>query len=157
MRAAIETIERCRSFVGTPAACRVRVVVVDGSPQYLKVVCALLDLHEIVDVIGRAANYDEAIQLALSLQPDLVLMDIAMPFANLVVAVIILSDALSPMKVVGMCSADSIELEAPSAILAFNALIHKAHLRQGLCSVLDALDCYPGASDLMPAQSGFAY
>src|SRR5256885_5232827 len=102
MRAPIETTESCRGFVSSPTARRVRVIVVDGSPQYLDVVCDLLDLQEIVDVIGRAANFDEAVQLVVNLQPDLVLMDIAMPYANLVGAAIILFEGVSPMKVVGM-------------------------------------------------------
>src|SRR6266567_4850839 len=143
MRAAIEAIELCKSVARNPAARKVRVVVVDGSPQYLAVICSLLDLHELVDIIGRAANCGEAIQLAVNLQPDLVLMDIEMPFANQAVATIILSGAISHMKFVGMCAANSISLRAPSVILAFSALIHKARLPQELCSVLDALNCYP--------------
>jgi len=121
----------------------VRVVVVDGSPQHLKVVCALQDFREMVDVIGRAANFDEAIQLAVNLQPDRVLMDIAMPYANLGVAAIILSEGVSPRKVVGMCGANSMDFEAPSNILAFGAPLHKARLRKEFCTVLDALDGWP--------------
>ena len=156
MRAAIEAIELCQSVARNPAARKVRVVVVDGSPQYLAVICSLLDLHELVDIIGRAASFDEAIQLAVNLQPDLVLMDIEIPFANLAVATIILSGAISRMKIIGMCAANSLSLRAPTVILAFSALIHKGSLRQELCSVLDALDCYPGPSNGIPAQSGFA-
>jgi DNA-binding NarL/FixJ family response regulator len=153
MRAAIEL---CQSVAFNPAARKVRVVVVDGSPQYLAVICSLLDLHELVDVIGRAASFDEAIQLAVNLQPDLLLMDIEIPFANLAVATIILSGAISHMKIIGMCAANSLSLRAPTVILAFSALIHKGSLRQELCSVLAALDCYPGASNGIPAQPGFA-
>src|SRR5713101_3785599 len=156
MRAAIEAIELCQSVARNPAARKVRVVVVDGSPQYLAVICSLLDLHELVDIIGRAASFDEAIQLAVNLQPDLVLMDIEIPLANLAVATIILSGAISRMKIIGMCAANPLSLRAPSVILAFSALIRKGSLRQELCSVLDALDCYPGASNGIPAQSGFA-
>jgi DNA-binding NarL/FixJ family response regulator len=128
MRAAIEAIEPCQGVAGNFAARRVRVVVVDGSPQYLAVICSLLDLHEFVDVIGRAANCGEGIQLAVNLQPDLVLMDIEMPFANLAVATIILSGVIPHTKIVGMCAANSVSLRAPSLILAFSALIHKARL-----------------------------
>jgi DNA-binding NarL/FixJ family response regulator len=156
MRVAIEAIEPCQSVARNPAARKARVIVADGSSQYLAVICSLLDLHELVDVIGRAASFDEAIQLAVKLQPDLVLMDIEMPFANLAVATIILSGVISRMKIVGMCATDSVSLRAPSVILAFSALIHKGRLRQELCSVLDALNCYPGASNGIPAQSGSA-
>lgn len=156
MRATIDAIERCRSITREPAARRVRVLVVDESTQYLAVVCSLLDLHEFVDVIGRAATFEEAIQLAVKLQPDLVLMDIELPFANLAVAAIILSGAASRMKVVGMCTANSISLRAPSSILAFNALIHKERLCQELCSILDVLDCHPGALNEIPTRFGFA-
>jgi len=60
------------------------------------------------------------------------------------------------MKIIGMCAANSLSLRAPTVILVFSALIHKGSLRQELCSVLDALDRYPGASNGIPAQSGFA-
>lgn len=156
MRAAMEAIERCQSVVRHPETRRVRVLVVDGSLQYLAVICSLLDLHEFVDVIGRAARFDEAIELAVNLQPDLVLMDIEMAFADLAVAAIILAGASSRIKIVGMCAANSVSLLAPSVILAFSALIHKRRLPQELCSVLDALDFYPEASNEIRAQSGFA-
>jgi DNA-binding NarL/FixJ family response regulator len=155
MRVAIETVEFCQSFARYPATRKVRVVVADGSPQFLAVICSLLDLHEFVDIIGRAANFEETIQLAVNLQPDLILMDIEMPLANLAVAAITLSEALADMKLVGMCEANAIQLQASSVIPTFSALIHKEHLQEEFCSVLDALDRYPGASNRMPAQPGF--
>jgi hypothetical protein len=40
MRAAIEGIGRCQSVAREPAARRVRVLVLDESPQYLSVICS---------------------------------------------------------------------------------------------------------------------
>lgn len=80
-------------------------VVADGSPEYPAVVCALLDFHEIVDVIGRASTFDEAILMAVNLQPDLLLMDVALPFASLADASIVLSEAASHVRLIGMCGA----------------------------------------------------
>ncbi len=56
MRIAANYVEQSQySFDGADTA-RVRAVVVDGSPTYLQAVCALLDFHEIVDLVGRAAK-----------------------------------------------------------------------------------------------------
>ena len=43
--------------VAEPA--RVRAILVDGSPEYPAVAMALLDFHEVVDLVGRAASTED--------------------------------------------------------------------------------------------------
>ena len=57
----------------------VRLLIADDEPLFIENVQALLAHDERVDVVGRATNGQEAVDLAIALAPDVVLMDIAMP------------------------------------------------------------------------------
>ena len=106
---------------------RLKLIIADGSPQYLDTVRTVLDFHNIVDLLGRAANFQETIQLAASLLPDLVLMDFEMPAAMVAIAAIV--TAAPDVQIVGIFNA-SIPLHTPGLFLSVNALIDKARLVQ---------------------------
>ena len=57
----------------------IRVVVADDHPIVRGGIVALLDSADDIEVIGQASTGTEAVDLALSLEPDLVLMDLRMP------------------------------------------------------------------------------
>jgi DNA-binding NarL/FixJ family response regulator len=57
----------------------VRVLVVDDQLLYAEAISVLLKMQEGIDVVGIAADGQEAIERATELRPDLVLMDIEMP------------------------------------------------------------------------------
>ncbi len=59
-----------------------RVLIVDDVPQVRQDLRLLLELSGEVDVVGEAANGQEAIRQAEVLQPDAVLMDLEMPVIN---------------------------------------------------------------------------
>jgi len=130
-----------QSLVFEPEAERLSVVVADGSSRCLDTVSAVLEFEEIVDLVGRAATFEATIELAVRLRPDLVLMDIDMPSANLAVAAMLL--AAPDTKLLGIAAADSLALDAPSVILSFSALLHQSRLREEFLPVLDALYSYP--------------
>ena len=58
---------------------RIRVLVVDDHTIVRDGICALLALAGDMEVVGEAANGSEALKMAKELEPDVVLMDIAMP------------------------------------------------------------------------------
>ncbi len=58
---------------------KIRVLVVDDHPIVREGICALLAVVGDIEVVGEAANGSEAIDMVRELQPDVVLMDIAMP------------------------------------------------------------------------------
>ena len=60
-------------------AARTRVLLVDDDRLFAESVAARLGDDGRMDVVGIAADGAEAIELAAELEPDLVLMDIAMP------------------------------------------------------------------------------
>jgi DNA-binding NarL/FixJ family response regulator len=60
----------------------VRVVVADDHPIVRDGLRALIEATPGIELIGEATNGDEAIELARRVQPDVVLMDLAMPGRN---------------------------------------------------------------------------
>ena len=61
---------------------RIRVLIVDDHPLFRDGMHELLDSVSETEVVGEAAGGEEAISLAESLQPDVILMDIKMPGMN---------------------------------------------------------------------------
>jgi DNA-binding NarL/FixJ family response regulator len=57
----------------------IRVLVADDHPIVRSGIVALLQTAEDVDVVGEAATGEQAVELALELGPDVVLMDLRMP------------------------------------------------------------------------------
>ena len=58
---------------------KIRVLVVDDHTIVRDGICALLALDGDIEVVGEAANGSEALKMVKELEPDVVLMDIAMP------------------------------------------------------------------------------
>jgi len=57
----------------------IRVVLADDQTLVRAGFRSLLDAQDDIDVVGEAADGDEAVRLAIDLRPDLVLMDVRMP------------------------------------------------------------------------------
>jgi DNA-binding NarL/FixJ family response regulator len=58
---------------------RIKILVADDHALLREGIIAILKLHDDVEVVGEASDGMDAIQKALKLRPDIVLMDIAMP------------------------------------------------------------------------------
>ena len=58
---------------------RIRVLIADDHRLFAEALEAILAGERRIDVAGRARNGAEALELALELEPDVVLMDISMP------------------------------------------------------------------------------
>jgi DNA-binding NarL/FixJ family response regulator len=56
-----------------------RVLIADDHTLFAEALEAILDIDERIAVVGRARNGAEAVELASTLRPDVVLMDISMP------------------------------------------------------------------------------
>lgn len=75
--------ERATSVSAAPGAVTpVRVVVVDDQLLLREGIATLLELDDRITVIGRGSNGQDAIDLARSLTPDVVLVDIRMPIVD---------------------------------------------------------------------------
>jgi CheY-like chemotaxis protein len=65
-----------------PDSSRIRTVVVDDSPTFLQVACELLELDPAIDVVARAGKGGEAIETVIKTKPDMVRMDVNMPYLD---------------------------------------------------------------------------
>jgi len=60
----------------------IRVLLADDQALFLEGLNTLLSVHKDIQVVGQAANGQEAVDLALELRPDVILMDMQMPVLN---------------------------------------------------------------------------
>ena len=59
-----------------------RVLIADDEPLFAEALEVLLGADARIEVVGRATDGREAVQLARELEPDLVLMDLSMPVVD---------------------------------------------------------------------------
>ena len=129
--------ERCWSLSPEYEKRRLRLIVADGTPGYLDTVRNVLEFHDIEDLLGRAANFEETIHLTVNLRPDLVLLDMEMPSAMVAIAAIS-TTAAADVDIVGMFNA-CIPLHTPGLLLSVSALMDKARFCNDFLPVLHAL------------------
>jgi two-component system chemotaxis response regulator CheB len=103
----------------------VKVLVVDDSGFFRRRVTEILSSDPNIKVVGTASNGKEAIDLALSLKPDVITMDYEMPMMD------------------GITAVRHIMQRSPTPVLMFSSLTH-----EGARVTLDALDA--GAVDFLP-------
>lgn len=110
LRFAVET-ERQNPEQSAPAAggSRLRVLIADDDPMTRRMLTDALRRGEI-DVVGEAADGEEAFELATELEPDLVLMDVVMPGVDGITATRRLSAVAPDIGVVMLSVADDEEL-----------------------------------------------
>jgi DNA-binding NarL/FixJ family response regulator len=64
---------------GVPMTAPVRVLIADDHRLFAEALEAVLATEERIQVVGRAADGEEAVELARRLRPDVVALDISMP------------------------------------------------------------------------------
>src|SRR5689334_17696956 len=97
-----------------------RTLVVDDSATLLENLCRFLEAQPLLQVVGTAAQGNEALHMAEVLRPDLVLMDLNMPLVDGLQATAILRNRLPHIRVIIMTIDDSPKAQA-------SARAHGAH------------------------------
>ena len=87
----------------------IRVLVADDHPTFVRAVTLLLNGDPDIEVVGTAADGTEAIDLAMSCQPDVVLMDINMPGVDGIEATRQIIDAAPHVAIVALTMFDDDE------------------------------------------------
>ena len=80
----------------------IKVLIVDDIPETREHLTRLLSLEEGIDVAGGAGSGEEAIQMAMEIRPDVIVMDINMPGMDGVAAAEIISQRLPTSPIVMM-------------------------------------------------------
>jgi len=140
MRANMEHPEWLAHLANSDLTRRLRVMIADASPGYMSVVLSVLEFHDVVDLVGRVATFEDAVSLALKYQPDLVLIDLAMLRANRAIPAIIRASRDS-IAIVGICNGETAPLVSTAILKTVDAFIHKERLREEFLNLLDAHWC----------------
>ena len=128
---------------------KIKVLVVDDHTIVRDGICALLALAGDIEVVGEAANGSEALKLVKELQPDVVLMDIAMPIMGGLEATRRIHKEFPRTRVLVLTQYDDKEYVFPVIEAGASGFISKtaasSELAQGIRSV------YQGDSYLSPS------
>jgi len=87
---------------------KIRLLIVDDHPMIRKGIHALLSMEPDLDVIGEAADGEEAVRLAGELKPDVVIMDIVMPKLNGIEATKVIKEISPDTRVLILSAYDDI-------------------------------------------------
>src|SRR5437588_5989161 len=94
---------------------KVRIAVVDDSPEFLEGLCRLLHSLHSVQVIGTGANGFDALELVATLRPDLLLMDVNMPELGGIEAAALIAYGCSWTNILLMSAEDGPEMRGRCA------------------------------------------
>jgi DNA-binding NarL/FixJ family response regulator len=81
---------------------RVRVLLADDHPLLRKGIADMLMEHPDLNLLGEASNGQEALDKALDLQPDVVLMDVTMPVMDGIEAARRIKEAAPGIRIIGL-------------------------------------------------------
>ncbi|MDK2798450.1 MAG: hypothetical protein PWP27_30 [Clostridiales bacterium] len=79
---------------------KIRVLIADDHSMVRQGLKQIVELEEDMEVVAQAANGDEAVNLAMEIQPDVILMDINMPGMNGIQAISQLKEKRCPSKII---------------------------------------------------------
>ena len=114
------------------------IVVVDDSPTILHAICALLEVEEGIEIVGRASDGEEAIEAVESLHPEFVLMDVSMPRMNGLAATKLLARHFPRTRVLLMSNEASQDLREECLGCGAVAFVYKPRFRKELLAVVQA-------------------
>jgi CheY-like chemotaxis protein len=86
----------------TTRTTRIRVLLADDHPLVRKGIADLLMEHPDLNVLGEAGNGQEALDKAVELQPDVVLMDVTMPVMDGIEATRRIQEAAPGIRIIGL-------------------------------------------------------
>jgi DNA-binding NarL/FixJ family response regulator len=116
---------------------QIRMVVVDDSPDFLEVVCGLLGLEDSIEIVGTASDGSGAIQAASDLHPDVILMDVQMPYMNGLTTALLLSQHFPEIKVILMSADESLQTRIACQSSGARAFVYKPSFRTQFFNALE--------------------
>ena len=117
----------------------VRVLLVDDHPVVRAGLKALLETTEHVEVVGEASSGEEAVEKARTLQPDIVIMDLAMPGMDGVQATRRISELGLGAKVLVVTIHDEDEYLVPALNAGAAGFLNKSAADTDLIGAIEAI------------------
>ena len=90
-----------------------RILLVDDNAEVRKALHAVLTAHDDIQIIGEATDGDQAVEMALACQADVVLLDTRMPKLNGMEAASLIKKKRKETVIIGLCiNRDAYTVEA---------------------------------------------
>jgi DNA-binding NarL/FixJ family response regulator len=120
-----------------------RILVADDVPMVRAGLKSLLETHEGWSVCGEAGDGQDAIQKALDLTPDVVLLDVSMPHLNGLQAAEIIKKYLPSATIYFVTQYHSLEMARATAEVGARGCIAKVHIPTDLVPAIEAAIDFP--------------
>lgn len=114
-----------------------RVLVVDDSDDLRMLLRMKIDLDATCEVVGEAADGEEAIRLAAALQPDVVLLDLSMPRMDGLEALPLIRAASTDTSVIVLSGFDHRMMAEKALAAGASRYVEKGAALDDLCSLID--------------------
>ena len=118
---------------------RLRTIVADDSPEFLRSFCTFLRSQADFDLIGQASDGSEAVTLAGVLQPDLAVLDLEMPDMNGLRAAELLRARFPALRIVMISVHSNFVGRESNGNAVVDAFISKSELIQNWPREMDRL------------------
>jgi DNA-binding NarL/FixJ family response regulator len=117
----------------------VRVLVVEDFAQFRQFVCSVLGNRQGLQVVGEASDGLEAVQKAVELKPDLVLMDIGLPYLNGIEAARQIRELIPDGKIIFLTQESSDVVVEQARSLGAQAYVVKVNAGIDLIPAIEAV------------------
>jgi DNA-binding NarL/FixJ family response regulator len=131
---------------------KIRLLLVDDQDVVRIGISAIISMHEQIEVIGNAADGQEAVYLTERLQPDLVLMDLKMPLMNGIQATRLIKEQFPHIKILVLTTYDADEWVFDAIRAGAEGYLLKDSSREELLKAI--LDVMAGKTAVDPAVAG---
>jgi DNA-binding NarL/FixJ family response regulator len=113
--------------------------VVDDFEPFRQFVCSMLATRAETQVVGEASNGIEAVQKALELKPDLIIMDIGLPSLNGLEAARKILKSISESKIIFLSQESSADVVREAMNLGAWGYVVKAKARAELLAAVETV------------------
>jgi DNA-binding NarL/FixJ family response regulator len=116
----------------------VHILIVEDFPQFRQFICSMLGERNGLQIIGEAADGLEAVQKAVELKPDLILMDIGLPSLNGLEAARRILELVPESKIIFLSQESSAEVMQAALNVGASGYVVKAKAASELMPAVDA-------------------
>jgi DNA-binding NarL/FixJ family response regulator len=118
---------------------QLRILVVDDHDIARKAVCVVLGSRESIEVCGEASDGEEAIEKALQMNPDCIIMDVYMPKMDGLSAANQIKKTLPTVPIIMLSAQDNLEIIQAAQGAGAQGFVTKSDAAAVLLSAVDAV------------------